>query len=179
MNISKILNPILGTQTDELHLTTKKVKNPEIIKTAKKLAVKRLINTAEEIRNNPSIYRQRLNGPANYWREAELKDNRYYIIKTSWKGILTLSRFSDGSGPVNYDEIEDVQDIIVSGLKLEDILKLQEGLNILIDRINEKIKEEEVTCQEFILAMQEEAKSELTEAELEEIELLEELEEEL
>lgn len=177
MNISKILNPILGTQTEEIHLTTKKVKEPQIIRTAKQLAVKRLIETAEEIRTNPSIYRQRLNAPANYWKKAELKDNRYYIIETSWKGILTLSRFSDGSGPVNYDEIEDVQEIIVSGLRLEDILKLQEGLNILIDKINEKIKEQEVTCQEFLLAMQEEAKSDLTEDELEEIEDLEEMEE--
>lgn len=177
MNISKILNPLSKSiQTDKLHLTTKKVKEPKIIKTAKKIAVKRLIETAEEIRTNPSMYR-RLNGPAPYWKQAQLEDNnKYYIIQTGWKGILTLSKYSDGSGEVNYDEIEDVQDIIVSGLKLEEILKLQEGLNILIDMINEKIKEEEISCQEFILAIQEEAK--LKSEELEEFEELEEIEEE-
>lgn len=177
MNISKILNLGKSIQTDELHLKILKVKEPKIIKTAKELAVKRLIATAEEIRSNPSMYR-RLNGPAPYWKKVELEDNdKYYIVQTGWKGILTLSRFSDGSGPVNYNEIDGVQDIIVSGLRLEDILKLQEGLNILITMINEKIREEEVTCQEFILAMQEEAKEEIEE--LEDLEEIEDIEEEI
>ena len=124
--------------------------NENIIPIVKNIAVKDLMNTVEEIRNVPGMYK----GISFAYVKARVYDHPeiQYIAVDPRIGLVTLDE-----GAVEWPhrakpfyETDNFTTIICDGMKLDGILKLQEGLETILDDLNKEVEKEVEACREYL-----------------------------